>query len=178
MSSARVLTLCSLALAGALALAGCAVPHGLDKPPQVTLVNLQPVQIRLLEQRYLVTIRIMNPNPVALPIDGLEYAISINEAAFAHGVSSQRVTVPAYGEKTIELGVSSTLARLFDQIRRFGAERGALAYTISGTLGLQGSAASVPFTQDGEVDLRLERPARKRAAQLVPHTAPATLASR
>jgi LEA14-like dessication related protein len=160
------------ALLLALALAGCSGLRGLDTPPQVSLVNLQPVQIRLFEQRYLATIRILNPNPVALPIDGLEYAISINGSEFAHGVSSQRVTVPAYGEKTLDLGVISTLARLVDQIRRFGAADGTLRYAISGSLELQGASGSVPFAQDGEVDLRLDRPRRGRAAQrgaAVPH---------
>lgn len=156
-------TIASLLLA--LALAGCAGLRGLDTPPQISLVNLQPVQIRLFEQRYLVTIRILNPNPVALPIDGLEYAISINGSEFANGVSSQRVTVPAYGEKTLDLSVSSTLARLVDQIRRFGAGDGTLRYAISGSLELRGATGSLPFTQDGELDLRLERAPRGRAVQ-------------
>jgi LEA14-like dessication related protein len=169
-------TLASLLLA--LAVAGCAGLRGLDTPPQVSLVNLQPVQIRLFEQRYLATIRILNPNPVALPIDGLEYAISINGSEFANGVSSQRVTVPAYGEKTLDLGVSSTLAKLFDQIRRFGTGHGTLRYAISGSLELRGSASSVPFSQDGEVDLRLDRPPRGRAAHRRAELPRARVASR
>lgn len=164
MTARTINTLASLLLA--LALSGCAGLRGLDTPPQVSLVNLQPVQIQLFEQRYLATIRILNPNPVALPISGLEYAISINGSEFANGVSSQRVTVPAYGEKTLDLGVSSTLVKLFDQIRRFGSSGGTVTYAISGSLGLQGSPRSVPFAQDGEIDLRLDKPARGRAARL------------
>lgn len=166
MSSRRARSLAVVVLASLLA--GCAGLRGLDKPPQITLVNLQPVQIQLFEQRYLATIRIQNPNPVALPIDGLEYAISINGSPFASGVSRQRVTVPAWGEKTLDLGVSSTLARLFDQIRRLRERGTAIRYAISGSLGLQGSLGSVPFSHDGEVDLRLDRPVRERAAVLAP----------
>jgi LEA14-like dessication related protein len=171
-------TLRSLALIAALTIAGCAGLHGLDKPPQVTLVNLQPVQIQLFEQRYLATIRIVNPNPVELPISGLDYAISINGSQFASGVSSQRVTIPAYGEKTLDLGVSSTLASLFEQIRRFGSGGGSIRYAISGSLGLKGSTGSVPFAQEGEVDLRLDKPRPERTAGARRAMPPAALASR
>lgn len=171
-------TLRSLALFAVLALSGCAGLRGLDQPPQVTLVNLQPVQIQLFEQRYLATIRILNPNPVALPISGLDYAISINGSEFANGVSSQRITVPAYGEKLLELGVSSTLVTLFEQIKRFGSGDGTLRYAITGSLGLQGSAGSVPFSHDGAVDLRLDKPPRKRTARSSDGAPRASLASR
>ena len=154
-------------LIGALApllLFGCATLAGLDKAPRVTLVTLAPVEVQILEQRYLATVRIQNPNPVALPITGLDYTISINGADFASGVSAQRVTVPAYGEKTLELGVSSTIVTLFEQLRRFGSADGRVRYAISGSLGLDGRAAAVPFEQDGEIDLRLDRPLPERAA--------------
>jgi LEA14-like dessication related protein len=147
-----------------LAIAACASLGALDNPPRVSLVNLQPVQIQLLEQRYLATIRIQNPNPVALPINGLDYTIRINDSEFANGVSSQHVTVPAYGEKTLDVSVTSSLVQLFDQIRRLGATGGTLKYGISGTLGLDGGVGSVPFEHDGEIDLRLDRPAPGHAA--------------
>jgi hypothetical protein len=92
-------------LAVAALLAGCAGLGQLDKPPRVTLAGLEPVQVELLEQRFVAVLRVQNPNPVALPIDGLEYTLAINGSDFAEGVSSQRITVPAYGEKTLEVGV-------------------------------------------------------------------------
>lgn len=146
---------CAVLAAGALLLlGGCAGLAGLEHPPRVTLRGIEPVQVELLEQRYLATIRVQNPNPVALPIEGLDYAISINGTHFADGVSSQRVTIPAYGEKTLQVGVTSTLLRLFHQIRDIGKSDGLITYTISGTLGLKGAMRGVEFNHDGEIDLR------------------------
>ena len=143
-----------LVFASALWLGACASLGGLEQPPRVTLSSIKPVQIELLEQRYLATIRVQNPNAVALPIEGLDYVISINGSHFADGVSSQRVTVPAYGETTLQVGVNSTLMKLFRQIRKLGESDGLFSYTISGTLGLTGLTRGIEFKHDGEIDLR------------------------
>jgi len=135
-------------------LAGCASTGSFEHSPRVTLVHLEPVQIRLLEQRYLATIRVQNPNPVALPIDGLEYTVRVNGSEFANGVSRQRVTVPARGEKTLQVGLRSTTLKLLEQVRRFAEAGGALRYAIRGTLGVEGLANGIPFDHDGEIDLR------------------------
>ena len=139
-----------------LAVAGCAGLIGLEKSPRVSLVNIKPVQIQLLEQRYLATLRIQNPNPVALPIEGLDYSISINGADFADGVSNDGVTVPAYGEATLEVNVTSTLVSLIDQLRRFEESGDTLRYGITGTLGITGIPGGLSFEHDGEIDLRPE----------------------
>ena len=152
-------------LVGATALvAGCAGLAGLDRPPRVTLVSLEPVQVTLLEQRYLAVIRIQNPNAVSLPIDGLDYRIALNGAEFADGVGSQRVTVPAYGEKTLEVGVVSTTLRLFEQIKRISGLRGSLRYGISGTLQISGVPAGVDFERDGVIELFPEKAPKGRTA--------------
>jgi LEA14-like dessication related protein len=153
-----------LVLCGFAALTACSSPSKLDQEPRITLVNLQPVQIQLLEQRYLATIRIQNPNPVALPIRGLDYAISINGSQFAEGVSNQRITIPAYGEKTMDLGVTSTIIKLLGQIRGFSKNYGTVTYGISGTLGIDGLSHGVPFKRDGEINLDFERPPQGRSA--------------
>lgn len=145
-------------------LSACSSLSTLGKEPRVSLVKLQPVQIQLLEQRYLATIRIQNPNPVALPIHGLDYTIHINGSQFAEGVSSQRVTVPAYGEKTLELGVSSTIIKLLEQLRHVRKANGKITYGISGTLGIEGLDQGVKFQREGEIDLRFERAPQGQSA--------------
>lgn len=151
--SLKALSLCALVSLGA-----CTALAKLDKAPRVSLVNLQPVQIQLLEQRYVATIRIQNPNPAALPIHGLDYAISLNGSAFAEGVSAQPVTIPPYGEKTLELSVTSTIVKLIEQIRRLDEFDGKLTYGITGTLGITGLPGGIEFQRDGEIDLQLRPP--------------------
>ncbi len=145
-----------LCVIGLSAVSACTTLSGLEKAPRVSLVNLKPVQILLLEQRYLATIRVQNPNPVDLPIRGLDYTISINGSKFADGVSAQRITIPAYGEKTIDLGITSTIVTLLSQLRQFGESTGKVTYRISGTLGIEGLLQSVDFAKEGEIDLNLQ----------------------
>ena len=154
----------TVALCLFVVLSACSPLRALDEEPRVALVNLRPVQIQLLEQRYLATIRIQNPNPVALPIHGLDYTLSINGAAFAEGVSSQRVSIPAYGEKTLELGVTSTIIKLLEQLRRVREAGGRITYGISGTLGIEGLEQGIKFQREGEIDLRFERTPQGQAA--------------
>lgn len=161
-SSRRALSLFAACL-GPLLLAACATLNGLDTPPRVSLVRFEPVEIQLLEQRYLATVRIQNPNSVDLPISGMDYAISINDSQFADGVSNQQVTIPAYGEETLEVSVTSTLAGLLDQLQRFSTGDGKVRYRIAGKLAISGIPTGVPFEREGEVDLRIAPAARGRA---------------
>ena len=151
----RRLLPCGAALLSACLLTGCAGLPG--TAPRVTLVNLAPVAVELLEQRYLVTVRIQNPNREPLAIEGLDYTLEVNGAEFGSGVSNQRVTIPPYGEKTLELGVTSTIVRLFDQLRRFGDSEGRISYGIRGSVAVSGHPLPVRFSQEGELDLGAPR---------------------
>lgn len=149
-----------------LAFSACAGLAGLDKAPRVTLVNIKPLEFHLLEQRYLATVRIQNPNDVELAIHGMEYQITVNDKAFANGVSNEPLIVPAYGEKTVDVGATSTIVKLLDQLRRFSDADGVLRYGISGTLGVSGVPGGLGFSQEGELDLTPERAPSGQSASL------------
>ena len=93
-------------------LSGCSTLPGKPEPPRVNLVGLQLVSMELFEQRYQVRLRVKNPNPYELPIQGVDFRLDINGQAFADGVSNRSVTVPAYGEQVIALEVSSNLIQV------------------------------------------------------------------
>lgn len=132
---------------------GCAGLSGIDAPPRVNLVDLRPVEINLLEQRYRARLRIRNPNDAPLKVRGLDYTIYINERKFADGVSDRRFTVPAYGESVIEVTLSSSLFRLLEQFSRLAAgDKLVLRYRISGALSVAGSATKFPFSYEDELD--------------------------
>lgn len=153
--------LCGLALG----LGGCA---SLSEPPRVNLVNIRPTAISLLEQRYLITLRIQNPNRAPLAIEGLDYRIRINGKSFADGVSSQHVTIDGYSEKILDLGVRSTLLQVFDQLKALAENRGHIGYSIEGHLRLRDYSFEVPFKHQGDVDLRLRPQPKKYTAQRTP----------
>lgn len=97
----------------AIVVSGCAALQAVIEPPQVTLNNLQVLDMTLLEQRYAVTLRVQNPNPVPLPVTGMNFQIDINDTELGRGVSNRAVTVPAYGEALVEISLVEQPAACF-----------------------------------------------------------------
>jgi LEA14-like dessication related protein len=143
------------ALAAALTLAalcGCATVPELE-PLDVTLSDIVPTQMGLLEQEYQVKLRVQNPNNSDVRLEGAAYQIELNNKPFAKGVAKQSVTVPKFGEAVIEGTAVSDLSGVLGQIAQL--QSGApekLAYRVMGKLG-RSDGSSIPFDRVGEVDL-------------------------
>ena len=107
----------------------------------------------LLEQRYALQLRIINPNDADMPINGLSYTIEINQREFAYGVSRQAVTIPAYGEAVLEVEVVSSLLGMLRQLQSLQEDKPAvLDYRLSGKLGLANSPVRLPFEYSSELN--------------------------
>lgn len=134
---------------------GCAVLQSAIEVPQVTLNNLQLLDMTLLEQRYAVTLRVQNPNPVPLPLTGMNFQLAINDTELGRGVTHEAVTVPAYGETLVKITLVSNLMRVYEQIR--GLEGGTarnLRYRLSGGISLSSRMGKLPFDYRGEFNPR------------------------
>jgi LEA14-like dessication related protein len=141
-----------LATLGAL-LAGCAA-WTVGTPPSVTISELNVVSIGLLEQQYDIKLRIQNPNPSPLQIDGVACEVDVNDRLFARGVGGQSVTVPRFGTEFIHVEAVSTLAGLLKQIGESLADQPPiLRYRIKGKLNLKDSLFPIPFEEQGEMNL-------------------------
>lgn len=138
-------------LAFAVFLGACATIRPLEAP-HVTLSDLRIVDVTLFEQTYGLTLRVQNPNPVALPVTGMSFRLDINDAELGRGVSDRAVTVPAYGEAVLEIRLVSNLARIIDQIRGFesGQAQG-LRYRLAGGIHVANRIGTLPFDYQGEI---------------------------
>ena len=64
----------SIVVAALIALlAGCATTGTIEEPPRVSLVSIAPEEFQLFEQRYRVTLRVLNPNDAQLTIRGISH---------------------------------------------------------------------------------------------------------
>jgi len=139
-------------------LAACAGLQPYAEPPRVSLVSIRPLAMQVLEQRFAIQLRVLNPNDVELPVSGMSYALEINGREFAYGVSQQAVAIPPYGEALIEVEMVSNLLNVMQQLQRLEeTTEGGLQYRLHGTLGLTGRGARLPFDYTGE--LHYNRPA-------------------
>jgi LEA14-like dessication related protein len=141
------------ALIAGAALAGCAgLPAGVE-PPTVTISDFGIGSASLFEQQFNLKLRIQNPNPQELRIDGVAFDLEINDQPFATGVGNQAVTVPRFGSAFMPVEAVSSLGGL---LRQFGAlvlgDKPGFRYRIKGSLSLAGGTR-IPFDRRGEFDL-------------------------
>ena len=110
-SRTRILGLLLLLFASSL-VGGCSTwMGGHFKDPDVQLVNVDVVRARLLEQEFLLSFRIDNPNGTNLPVRGLDYTVFLNDVKLAHGQSATWFTVPAHGHEEFTVPVNTNLWR-------------------------------------------------------------------
>ncbi len=141
----RVLVFCCVLL-----LAGCAGLGELKKP-QVGLAGLALDEIGLFEQRFLVTLRVTNPNDSSVTVDGVEFDLALNGEHFASGVGHDKVTLPRMGEALVKLQVRTNLSSLWRQIRALQSLNKPLAYRMTGKLHAPWVPGGIPFDRKGEL---------------------------
>ena len=149
--SRRRLAGLAVAMLGLTALGGCAgLRLGMQKP-EVSVANIRLLDGNLLEQRFLLTLRVMNPATSEIAIEGLTFKVDLNGQPFAKGVGNQPVVVPRLGEAMVEVTATTGLGGLLRQLKAFkGREK--VDYRISGRL-VTGNFGGIDFDQTGEVEL-------------------------
>jgi LEA14-like dessication related protein len=153
--------LAALAVTIALGLGACAALK--PKPPEVSLSSVRLVEIGLAEQRFILVLRVQNPNGRDFTISGLAYEAEVGGKPFANGVSNQRTVLAAYGETLLEVPATARLAHLFKGLlggldALLGGKDGAgeLDYRVHGTIEVDGFGA-LPFDRKGKVKMGPEK---------------------
>jgi len=137
-------------------LTGCASLSTNMEPPQVTLSNVRVLGVTLLEQQYVLTMRIQNPNDRPLHISGLSFELDINGEKFANGVSNQKVTIPGYGQGTLDVTGTSTLAGLLRQLSELERMQ-ELKYGLKGKVKIADIPVPLHFEYEGVVPLSRQK---------------------
>ena len=115
-------------------------------PINVTLSNIQLVDSQLLEQEYMLTLRIQNTNDSTLVINGLSYTLDINGAQFAHGVSNQQNYILPYAEKLIQVNLISSTFSALKQLNKLGKkESSTFNYRLKGKVSLGARYVPTPI---------------------------------
>lgn len=140
----RVLVFCCVLL-----LAGCAGLGELKKP-QVGLAGLALDEIGLFEQRFLVMLRVTNPNDDSVTIDGVEFKLELNDQHFANGVGKERITLPRMGDALVKLSVTTNLGSLWKQVRALQGGK-PIGYRMTGKLYAPWLPGGIPFDRKGEL---------------------------
>lgn len=142
---------------------GCASMQMREDRVRVTIADLRPLESTLMEQRYLVKIRLQNRSKEALTIDGMSFDLDLNGKRFASGVSNQKATIDGFSDSMLEVKLSSTV---FGLIKQFSALQdrvdSTFDYQISGSLSSPNSMLAIPFSEKGEINLLPTSPTSKK----------------
>ena len=139
----------------AMLLMGVAACHHKPKPPEwwldVTVVDIHPGEIRLLEQTYNLTLRVQNPHNFDIDANGMRFTVEVNGNEFARGVDNQSFPLPRLGEAVVKVRAVSDVSRAAAQIgdwRNIAAN--GVNYRISGRI--FAPDWSYPFDYQGQLD--------------------------
>ncbi len=141
--------------------AGCAGIHGHVQEPEVTLADMQVVEMRPLEAVFQIQLRVMNPNDFGLDIRGVRCDVNIDGKHFATGVGDQESEIPAYGTGLVPVKVYASTLKMFSSVLAMvqgmdgrAAGLAPIHYDISGTIRMGGGISrTVPFHSKGELAL-------------------------
>ena len=137
-------------------ISGCAnLPLADFDEPQVELMGLEPLPSQGMEARFLVKLRIVNPNSVPLEIDGMAYDLYLRDNKVFSGVSNEGLSVEAYGESTAELevaaGVFGSLSLIRDVLSNPPAD--GMPYRLNAKLSRSGIGGAIRVTKEGTINL-------------------------
>jgi LEA14-like dessication related protein len=127
--------------------AGCATLRPEIVVPEVSLVNIVPLDATLFEQRVRVDLRLRNPNDFAVDLSGVDFQLAVNGARLASGVTAEAVSIPRLGESVVSVEVTTTLLDWMRQIGNLGKSQ-EISYDLSGHLHLA-HLGRLPFSHSG-----------------------------
>jgi len=121
--------------------------------PSVTLAGISVVKASLFEQRFILTLRVQNPNDMDIPVTGMSFEIKLNNQLFAKGVRNIPVTLPRLGEAILEVNAVSNLAGIMRQINELRkGKSNSVSYAIKGRLVIA-SLPDMNYENSGMIDI-------------------------
>jgi LEA14-like dessication related protein len=133
-------------------LAGCAAVPGMD-PLKVTLAGVESLPGEGMEARFVVKLRVVNPNDASIEFNGLALELFVRGMSLGAGASDATGTIPRFGEAVLAVPVTVSAIAILRQAMSFaGGDRGKVTYSVNGKLGGVGFGG-MRFSTEGEFDL-------------------------
>lgn len=129
-------TLQTLFLLLFLGLGGCASWFSDDEPdPEVHLVRVEVVRAKLLEQRFVLHLRIDNPNDSDLTVRGLEYRIHLGDILLAEGEHEHWITVGPKRSSFYKVPIRTNLwPKVRDLVKQLKNPKQPIPYRLEGEM--------------------------------------------
>lgn len=87
--------------------------------PQISIDKVELGKISLKRSSAVFTLNVKNPNRFPIYLSGIEYGLKLNGTSVAEGANSDRTTISAGSEQTIQIPVSLRVGKLMKMIPTF-----------------------------------------------------------
>jgi LEA14-like dessication related protein len=138
-----------------LCLTACAqmTPNFEQPDVEVTSINMLPSQG--IEARFLIGLRVSNPNRIALKVVGMSYDVSLEGIEIIKGVTSDVPTIPAYGTEEFKIPASANLVNSLKLLSGFMTNpKDKLKYSFGAKLDVGSSLLpALRISDGGEINL-------------------------
>ena len=140
-------------LAIAILSSGCTSLGGLETP-ELTLVQVQPVEATLFETTLQVQLRIANPNPEAMTFEGASFKLTLDGHKVGRGMTAETKTIDRFGTEIIDLTFHVSNASVLLRLKEV-LDSKSVSYGVSGKLYVQGGMGTrkLKIHSAGEIDL-------------------------
>lgn len=121
-------------------------------PLQIDLAGLEPLPSQGMEVRFIMRLRVQNPNDQAIDYSGIALNLALNGQPLASGVSDANGQIPGFSESVISVPISiSALSMARQAWSALGLQPGqAVPYVLTGKLS-GGPFGTHRFTDEGEL---------------------------
>jgi LEA14-like dessication related protein len=142
-----------IAAMAAVAAAGCASMSSLEAP-DVTLVDIRAVDVTVFETTLETELRVSNPNPEPLSIEGAAFKLYLDGKKVGSGMSPDEVEVPRLGTAVLKATVHINNASAVLRLREIYEDR-EVVYGLRGKLyvGRNGGTVRMKIEREGQLDL-------------------------
>ncbi len=152
----KLVAVTSTFMAVALLAGGCAGFGKRFETPRIALADMSVEETSGFETVLQVSLRVLNPNDIALNIRGLDCTLETNGKPFARGISGASVQVPPFGSAVVPATVYASALNIARALISLPG-RDELNYTLKGRVRLEKTGwflSRVPFKSAGTVSLK------------------------
>ena len=138
-----------------LLLAGCASLTTPLDPPNVSMDSFSSLPSESGAPRFLIKLRVQNPNEQTLDIAGVSYSIALMGQEVITGVSNEVPVIEGYSEGIVSLEANLKLFQLLRLLASLGqAETDELTYRFTAKIDFKGLVPTQRVEQEGLISLK------------------------
>ena len=143
-------------LALVVLLSGCASLGSLEAP-ELTLVQLTPVEATVFETTLAVRLRIANPNPEAITFEGASFKLTLDDHKVGRGMTPETLTIDRFGTQVVDITFHVSNASLLLRFKEV-LDSKTVSYGVSGKLyvRLGTGTRKLKVQNAGQIDLHAQ----------------------